>query len=48
MTYKETKDYLKNMKEFAKKVSSSKSESKKFLGKTGIYLKNGKLSSKYK
>jgi hypothetical protein len=48
MTAKETKEYIKNMKEFTKKISSSKKESRKFLDKTGIYTKSGKLSQKYK
>jgi hypothetical protein len=48
MTIKETKIYIKNMKEYTKRISSSKKESQKFLDKTGIYSKNGKLSNNYK
>lgn len=51
MTAKERKVYnkeLKKMEEFAKKVSSSKEESLKFLQEAGICTPSGKLSKFYR
>lgn len=51
MTAQERKEYnqeLKKMKEFAKKVSSSKEESIKFLQKAGICTPSGKLTKTYR
>lgn len=48
MTEKQLKKIIKEMKAFGKKLLDSKEESRKFLIKTGIYTKTGKLSSHYK
>lgn len=51
MTTKERKQYnkeLKDMKEFAKEVSSSKEKSVKFLQQAGILTSSGKLSKFYR
>jgi len=48
MTEKEINEYVKEMKAYSKKISSSKSESIKFLVETGIYDKNGKLTKHYR
>lgn len=48
MTPKQIDNYVKNIKKFTKEITVSKKESQKFLEKTGIYTKNGKLTQNYK
>ena len=48
MTFKETNNYIKKLKNFTKKVTATKKEAKNFLEKTGIYTKKGKLNKNYK
>lgn len=48
MTNKEKKDYIKEMKAYTKKVTSSPEKAKEFLSKTGVYTKNGNLTKHYK
>jgi hypothetical protein len=47
MTAKEISSFVKEMKKNAQKVSSSAAASRKFLSKTGIYTKTGKLKKQY-
>jgi len=47
MNKKEIKELLKSFKEYSEKVIASKKESKKFLVKTGIHTKEGKLTKQY-
>ena len=47
MNQKEHKELLKDFKEYSKKITSSRKESEKFLRRTGIHTKNGKLTEKY-
>ena len=47
MNNKEHKEYQKAFDRFAKKVTSSKEEGAKFLVRSGIHNKNGKLSKAY-
>jgi hypothetical protein len=47
MTKNEIKEYIKDMKEYTKKVTSSPQKAKEFLSKTGVYTKKGKLSQNY-
>lgn len=48
MSDNEKKLYLKKIKEYTKKVTSSPEEAKAFLQKTGIYTKSGNLKKEYK
>jgi hypothetical protein len=48
MTLRETQAYVKKIKKFTKKVTSSKIESRKFLAKTGVYSKKGALKAHYR
>ena len=48
MTLKETQAYVKQIKKFAEKVTSSKAKSMEFLAKTGVYSKKGTLKANYK
>ena len=48
MSDAEKKKYLKEMKDYMKKVTSSKEEAQAFLQKTGIYTKTGDLKPDYK
>lgn len=47
MNQKEHKEYQKAFDRFAKKVTSSKEEGAKFLVRSGIHNKNGRLSKAY-
>lgn len=48
MTDKEIQKYVKEMKEFTKKIiKSNNGDSKKFLIETGIYSKKGNLRKPY-
>jgi hypothetical protein len=47
MNQKEHKEYQKAFDRFAKKITSSKEEGAKFLVRSGIHNKNGKLSKAY-
>lgn len=47
MNSKEHKEYQRAFEKFAKKVTSSKEEGAKFLVRSGIHDKNGKLSKVY-
>jgi len=48
MTEEEIKDKIKDMKKFAKKLLASKSASKDFLVKAGIYTEKGNLKKAYR
>ena len=48
MTVKEIDKSVKSMKEFTKKVTSSKAKSREFLTKAGICTRNGNLAKAYK
>jgi hypothetical protein len=48
MSEKDKKKLIQDMKAYAKKVSSSNEEAKKFLFKTGMYTRSGNLKSAYK
>lgn len=48
MTVKEINKSVKNMKEFTKKITSSKAKSIKFLTNAGICTSNGHLAKAYK
>jgi hypothetical protein len=48
MTLEETQAYVKQIKKFAEKVTSSKAKSMKFLAKTGVYSKKGILKAHYR
>lgn len=47
MNSSEHKQYLKDFKEYSKKVISSKDESKKFFVKAGIHTEKGNLKRIY-
>lgn len=47
MTPKEHKEYQKAFDRFAKKITSSKENGAKFLVRSGIHNKNGRLSKAY-
>jgi len=47
MNQKEHKEYQKAFDRFAKKITSSKEEGAKFLVRSGIHNKNGRLSKAY-
>jgi hypothetical protein len=47
MVKNETKLDIKDIKDFTKKVTSSKKEAEKFLKATGIYTKKGNLKKVY-
>lgn len=47
MNNKEHKEYQKAFDKFAKKIIASKEEAAKFLIRSGIHNKNGKLSKAY-
>ncbi len=48
MTTQEAKEYRKALKKVTQKVTSSKSEARKFLRKAGIVTKSGHLTTHYK
>lgn len=48
MTDDETKDYIKEIEKFTKKISRSKKLAMKFAIKTGIWDKDGNLTEHYK
>lgn len=48
MTVKEINKSVKNMKEYTKKVTSSKSKSIEFLTKAGICTRDGHLTKAYR
>jgi len=48
MTDKEIDRYIRDMKDFSKKTSSSNQKTRKFLEKTGIYTRSGNLTTHYK
>ncbi len=47
MNSKEQKEYQKAFERFAKKITSSKEEAAKFLVRSGIHNKDGKLSKAF-
>lgn len=47
MNSKEHKEYQEKFKRFAKKITSSKEEGAKFLVRSGIHNKDGKLNKVY-
>lgn len=48
MTAKESEKIVKEMKEFTKKVTSSKEKAREFLVNAGICTPNGKLTKAYR
>ena len=48
MSFEEREKYLKDLKEYAKKVTSDKKLAKELLYKAGIHTKKGRLAKAYK
>lgn len=48
MTEDEKEKFIEGMKKYSKRISSSATEAKKLLFKTGMYNKNGSLKSSFK
>lgn len=48
MTEKEKQEYIKEIKEYTKEITSTPEKAKEFLLKTGVYTANGNLKRVYK
>lgn len=48
MTSKQRNEYIKQLRQFGKKLVASKEKAKKFLKDAGIHNKNGELTENYR